>query len=61
MKLITKLKKELKGAEDLLLDVNQSIDKGWSCYLGEPIYKYRRIIDNEVVRMKVEIKKLEKL
>ena len=39
MKPITGLKKELKEAESFLCDVEESIKKGWKCYLATQYLK----------------------
>jgi hypothetical protein len=61
MKPITRLKKELNEAQELLNDVNECISKGWRSYLGDPIYRYRRDVFKEVEGLKKEIRELSLL
>ena len=59
MKPITILKKELSAVEGILSDVNDLIDKGSNFYLGDPIFKSRRMLKYEVFKLKEKIKETE--
>jgi len=58
MKPVTRLNKNLKEAESLLLYIDKLIEEGWTTYLGDPIQKLKRELTKEVDRMKKEIEKL---
>jgi hypothetical protein len=57
MNINTKIKRELKEAEIMLSDVEAAIQKGWCCYLGDPIFKVRREVVAEVGRLRKSINK----
>ncbi len=55
MKAITKLNRELKEAESMLSNLEVLIKKGWTSYLGDPIFRIRREVINDVGRLKKQI------
>jgi len=59
MKPITKIKKDLSVLEELLNDFNVLIDNGSKFYLGDPIFRTRRILQHEVFKLKEKIKDSE--
>ena len=58
MKPLTRLNKELKEVENLLLNIDQVVKNGSFYYLGEHANIYRQIVVEEKIKLEIEINKL---
>lgn len=55
----TAISKYKKNMQSELSDRKEAYAKGWKLYLGEPIYKQIVELENEIIKINREIKRLD--